>query len=170
MYKLISDINALLNEEQRVNGYFAVVASTQTSKKFFDEHAHFKRYPSNEKGAPLYHITIAYKPEMKVAETYKRYIGQKVKVKMKGLYQNDFIQAFLVSEMVFENGVKLQKRDSGPNQKAGPAHVTISWADGHSAKESNDLILQAFQSKTAPRMIAEEWTGEFVFIPSKSKA
>jgi len=164
MYKLISDINTLLNEEQRVNGYFAVVASTQISKRLFERYAHFKKYPTNEKGKPLYHITITYKPEMKVAESYKRYIGQKVKVKMNKLYQNYFIQAFLVSEMVFENGEILQKRDSGPNQKPGPAHVTISWADGHFAKESNDLILQARQSKTAPRIIDEEWTGEFFFI------
>ena len=46
MYKLISDINTLLNEEEVVPGSFSVAASSQTSKRLFDTHAHFKEYPT----------------------------------------------------------------------------------------------------------------------------
>ena len=89
---------------------------------------------------------------------------------MDGLYQNDFIQAFYVKEMTFENGERLQKKDAGQG-KTGPAHVTISWQPGHKAAEANDFLIQCAKSKIPPsRSIREEFTGEFVFIPSKPKA
>jgi len=176
MYQLISDINRMLNEEEVALGTFAVVASTQTSKRLFDEHAHFKEYPTkrdengNPSKIPLYHVTISYRPPMSVAKNFQRFVGQKVKVKMSGLYQNDFIQAFYVKEMTFENGQRLQKRDAGPG-KTGPAHVTISWESGHKPVEANDFLVQCAKSKISPsRSIEEEFTGEFVFIPSKPKA
>jgi len=177
MYQLITDINTLLNEEEQVMGSFVVTASKQTSKKLFDSHAHFKEYPTkrDENGNPsrevLYHVTISYQPVLSIAKVFQKYIGQKVKVKMSGLYQNDFIQAFYVKEMILENGERLQKKDSGPGQERGPAHMTISWEPGHKASEANTFLLQRQKSNPNPdRSIDEQFTGEFVFIPSKPKA
>ena len=176
MYQLISDINALLNEEEVASGSFSVAASTQTSKRLFDTHAHFKEYPTkrDENGNPsrevLYHVTISYRPPISVAKVFQKYVGQKVKVKMNGLYQNDFLQVFYVEDMTFENGEKLRKKDAGQG-KIGPAHMTISWQPGHKAAEANDFLLQCAKSNIPPsRSIKEQFTGEFVFIPSKPKA
>ena len=157
-------------------GSFVVTASKQTSKKLFETHAHFKEYPTkrDENGNPsrevLYHVTISYQPVLSIAKVFQKYVGQKVKVKMSGLYQNDFIQAFYVKEMILENGERLQKKDSGPGQERGPAHMTISWEPGHKASEANTFLLQRQKSNPSPaRSIDEQFTGEFVFIPSKPK-
>ena len=94
MNKLLFDINTLLNEEEVASGSFSVAASTQTSKRLFDTHAHFKEYPTkrDENGNPsrevLYHVTISYRPPISVAKVFQKYVGQKVKVKMNGLYQS----------------------------------------------------------------------------------
>lgn len=176
MNKLLFDINALLNEEEVAPGSFSVAASTQTSKRLFERYAHFKEYPTkrDENGKPsrevLYHITISYRPPLSIAKVLQKYVGQKVKVKMSGLYSNDFIQAFYVKEMTFENGERLQKKDAGQG-KTGPAHMTISWDRGHKPAEANDLLIQRQKSNPRPdRSVEEEFTGEFVFIPSKPKA
>ena len=177
MYKLISDINTLLNEEEVARGSFSVAASTQTSKKLFEKYAHFKEYPTDrdENGNPTrdvrYHITISYHPPISVAKVFQKYLGQKVKVKMSGIYSNEFVQAFYVKEMTFENGEKLEKRDSGPGKPKGPAHLTLSWERGHKPAEANDLLIQREKSNPRPDSgIPDEFTGEFVFIPSKPKA
>ena len=178
MYKLISDINALLNEEEVAQGSFSVVAPTQKSNELFERYAHFKEYPTkrDDNGNPtrevLYHITISYRPPMSVAKGLQKYLGQKVKVKMSGIYSNDFIQAFYVKEMTWENGEKLEKRDAGQG-KTGPAHMTISWDRGHKPAEANDMLEQREKSNPRPDPgsgVTEEFTGEFVFIPSKPKA
>jgi hypothetical protein len=71
-----------------------------------------------------HHMTMAYKPALHRLEHFHEKAGERLRIKVVGLAQDDRGQAVLVN---------------GPSDNQYP-HVTISCADGVEAKYSNELL------------------------------
>ena len=73
MKKLIQDINSLLNEEEKVSGYYAVILS-EDSYNQVKEYANYRIVRSN-------HITIAYNPTVSESEKLNTMLGKRMGIK-----------------------------------------------------------------------------------------
>ena len=142
MYKLISDINALLNEkENNVNVYYAVDL-TEGSQKKVAEYANYKNIDSH-------HVTIAYRPSFEVAKKLESMLGQEIGIETIGLYENDRIQAFAV------------KMNNISRLDDGPAHITVSHVDGARSRDSKEM----FKAPERVRNIQIKLNGKLVRHP-----
>lgn len=147
MKTLIEDINKIVNEETRVNGYYAVEL-TEESKKIVARFAEKEKYPVIQS----HHVTIAYKPLESQAKQFEKLVNKKVRIQAQGLYGNDRIRAFVVASEV--------KRVD-----PGPTHITISHVQDAKPVESNNMISR----ETLLKKVNIPLEGIFKFIPSKPK-
>jgi len=140
MKKLIKDISKLLNEEQKINGYYAVLLS-EDSHNQVKEYANYKIVRSN-------HITIAYDPSISTAEKLSELLGKRISITTKELCENDNIQAFTV-EMN-----NLERIDEGI------AHITVSHTENAKPFDSNEML----KNPDRVRNIELNLNGTFKFI------
>lgn len=140
MKKLIKDINLLLNEQDRINGYYAVMLSEDSFNQV-KEYANYKIIRSN-------HITIAYNPSIKNAEKLSEMLGKRISITTKELCENDNIQAFTV-EMN-----NLNRLDEGV------AHITVSHTENAKPYDSNAML----KNPDRVRKIELNLNGTFKFI------
>ena len=145
MKKLIQDINSLLNEEEKVSGYYAVILS-EDSYNQVKEYANYRIVRSN-------HITIAYNPTVSESEKLNTMLGKRMGIKTKELFENDNIQAFTV-EMN-----NLNRLDGGI------PHITVSHDENTKPFAANEMLKNPDRTRT----IELDLFGTFKFIPHKKR-
>lgn len=145
MKNLIKDINQLLNEEDIVQGYYAVVLSDDSKNKV-SQYANYKIIQSH-------HITIAYNPTVSVSEQLNTMLGKRISIKTKALCENNDIQAFTVDMK------NLKRADNGI------AHITVSHTEKVKPVESNNML----KNPDRMRRIEIELNGTFKFLAHKKK-
>jgi len=82
------------------------------------------------------HVTLAYNPSKRIYDKYKKLIGKKVGVYIKGYRANDHIDALWVDDMVLLDSNKRLKR----NDK-GAAHITLSHSKGYKQGDANSMFV-----------------------------
>jgi len=109
------------------NGYFAIALDKQSCNAV-------------KKGATMSvlvsdHITLAFKPTVKVFNKYKNLVGKKVGAMINGYRANNHIDAYWVKDMfLLDNNKKLKRSDKGA------AHITLSHKEGYKSGDANTMF------------------------------
>ena len=109
------------------NGYFAIALDKQSCNTV-------------KKGATMSvlvsdHITLAFKPTLKVFNKYKNLVGKKVGAMIKGYRTNANIDALWIGDMfLLENDKKIKRNDTGA------AHITLSHKEGYKQGDANSMF------------------------------
>ena len=80
------------------------------------------------------HVTLAYNPNDKIYNKYKKLENKKVGVFIKGYRSNDHIDALWVDNMFDKDGNKIKRHDKGA------AHITLSHKTGYKSGDANTMF------------------------------
>ena len=80
------------------------------------------------------HVTLAYNPNDKIYNKYKKLENKKVGVFIKGYRSNDHIDALWVDNMFDKDGNKIKRHDKGA------AHITLSHKKGYKQGDANTMF------------------------------
>ena len=78
--------------------------------------------------------TLAYNPNDKIYNKYKKLENKKVGVFIKGYRSNDHIDALWVDNMFDKDGNKIKRHDKGA------AHITLSHKTGYKSGDANTMF------------------------------
>ena len=81
------------------------------------------------------HVTLAYNPNDKIYNKYKKLENKKVGVFIKGYRSNDHIDALWVDNMFDKDGNKIKRHDKGA------AHITLSHKKGYKQGDANTMFI-----------------------------
>ena len=80
------------------------------------------------------HVTLAYNPNDKIYNKYKKLENKKVGVFIKGYRSNDHIDALWIDNMFDKDGNKIKRHDKGA------AHITLSHKKGYKQGDANTMF------------------------------